>query len=127
MSRTLDNGHRPYRQTTILMNHPLGAVEHCVVQDYTVTSNQGNGEKGRQIAGLCTRSIDLYTFPQGWRAGSFIPTPIYPRGPLHRVLAINLVPSSHDLNCSQPGPVIGVIEKVTNTFDIEDDGIYWAI
>ena len=69
------------------MNHPLGAVEYCVVQDYTVTvpSNQGNGEKGRhQIAGLCTRSIDLYTYPQGWRAGSFYSHANIPKGgPLH--------------------------------------------
>ena len=62
-SQTLDIGQR---QTTILMNPPLGAVEHCVVQDYTsdsgIKSGEWDGEKGRhQIAGLCTRSIDLCT------------------------------------------------------------------
>ena len=76
------------------MNRPLGAVEHCVVQDYTVTSNQGNGEKGRQIAGLCTRSIDLYTFPQGLG-------PLFPRQYTQGDLSINCVPSSHV--CSQRG------------------------
>ena len=63
MSQTLDIGQR---QTTILMNPPLGAVEHCAVQDYTsdsgIKSGECNGEKGRhQIAGLCTRNIDLCT------------------------------------------------------------------
>ena len=81
------------------MNHPLGAVEYCVVQDYTVTvpSNQGNGEKGRhQIAGLCTRSIDLYTYPQGWRAGSFYSHANIPKGTFAlRNETITLVPSSH--------------------------------
>ena len=78
-----DESNLRQRQTTILMNHPLGAVEHCVVQDYTVTvpSNQGNGEKGRQIAGLCTRNIDLYTYPQGWRgAGTFYSHANIPKG-----------------------------------------------
>ena len=95
------------------MNHPLGAVEHCVVQDYTVTvpSNQGNGEKGRQIAGLCTRSIDLYTYPQGWRgAGTFYSHANIPKGSFAPRGGRQSLWFPHLMSTY---PVIGVIEKVT--------------
>ena len=101
MSQTLDIGQR---QTTILMNPPLGAVEHCAVQDYTsdsgIKSGEWDGEKGRhQIAGLCTRNIDLCTqhIPS---AGVLYSHANIPKGTLSLELLLGSSSQAHV--CSQP-------------------------
>ena len=111
----LDEPNLRQRQTTILMNHPLGAVEYCVGQDYTVTvpSNQGMEKRDAIKLLVCVQEVLICThIPKGGGLGPFIPTPIYPRGDLCTERGDNHFGSL--ISCLfSTYPVIGVIEKVT--------------
>ena len=56
----------------------------------------GEWEKGTPKLLVCVQEVLICThIPKGGGLGPFIPTPIYPGGPLHQGETITLVPSSH--------------------------------